>query len=237
MQTKKLHPLQKLEGKLGRDHSIKVVQSRQLRKAEQSFFQIFIINKEGRVSKQSVFEGLYSTGIKPYIDGWIDGHYYEEVEFGKTKLNLSETGLDLKLFKRVGKALKPSWSFMVAYETFGKAVRTLQETSQGLNCGIPPIATPLGYLLFSTGRLKVKDWYFPEGGNEGMPKLEGIGAVDKKHAERIRKETAGELKLFLKKGACHNKELEVPARKRAEIILRHFGRKSGRNQFAHVKHA
>jgi len=228
MQTNKLHPLQKLEGKLGRDHGIKVVH-KQLRKAEQSFFQIFIIDKEGRVSKQSVFEGLYSIGIEPYIDGWIDGHYYEEVEFGKTKINLSEAGLDLGLFKRVGKALKPSWSFMVAYESFVKAGRTLQETSQGLNCGIPPIATPLGYLLFSTGRLKVKDWYFPEGGNEGMPKLEGIGAVDGEHAERIRKETARELKLFLKEGACNNKELEAPAKKKAERILQNLKRSLARN--------
>lgn len=212
------HPLQKLEGELGRNHSVRVVR-KQLRKTEQSFFQIFLLDESGAISQQPVFEGLYSLGIKPDIDGWIDGHYYEEAEFEKSKLDLSEIGLDSELFKILGKTLKPSCSLMVAYETFGKAGRTLQETSQGLNCGIPPAATPLGYLISVTGRFKIKDWYFPEGGNEGMPKLEGIGAIDRKHSSRMRKETAKELKLFLRKGACADKELEMPARKRAERIL------------------
>ena len=214
---KDLHPLQKLEGELGRNHSIRVVR-KQLRKIEQSFFQVFLLDKSGVILQQPVFEGLYSLGIEPYIDGWIDGHYYEEVIL-EGRLSLSETGLDKELFKKLGKTLKPSWSLMVAYETFGKVGRTLRETSQGLNCGIPPVATPLGYLISVTGRFKIKDWYFPEGGNEGMPKLEGLGAVDRKHSARMRNETAKELKLFLKQGACDDKELEMPARKRAERIL------------------
>jgi hypothetical protein len=126
----------------------------------------------------------------------------------------------VELFRKLGKTLKSSWSFMVAYEAFGKVGKTLRETSQGLNCGIPTAATPLGYLLFITGRLKIKDWYFPEGGNEGMPKLEGIGAVDTKHAARMKRETAAELRLFVKKGKCQDKELEAPARKMAAEALK-----------------
>jgi len=217
-ENKELHPLQKLEGELGGGFDIRV-RIKQLKKVEQSFFSVFLADKSSRESENSVFEGLYSFGIEPYIDGWIDGHYYEEAIFKDRKIKLSETGLDLELFKKLGKALKPSWSFMVAYESFRGGGETLRETSRGLNCGVPPIATPLGYLLFKTGHLKVKDWYFPEGGNEGMPKLEGVGAVDRRHAARIRKETAGELKLFMGKGACDDKELETPARKRAERIL------------------
>ena len=214
-----MHPLQKLEGALGNEYGIKVSR-KQLKKSEQSFFQVFLIDKVCRKSEYPVFEGLYSLGIEPEIDGWIDGHYYEEAVFKGRKFSLRETGMDLKLFKKLGSALKPSWSFMVAYETFGERGRTLDETSRGLNCGIPPIATPLGYLLFTSGRFKVKDWYFPEGGNEGMPKLEGIGAVDRLHATRMKRETAKELKLFLKKGACHEGGLEQPAKERAEKILK-----------------
>jgi hypothetical protein len=212
------HPLEWLEGELGGGFRMQV-KWKKLKKAEQSFFQLFLLNNLGERSQNSVFDGLYSLGIEPYIDGWIDGHYYEDVLFERDRLDLSAMGLDLVLFKKLGSTLKPSWSFMVAYETFGDSGRTLRETSQCLNCGIPPITTPLGYLLFSTGRLKIKDWYFPEGGNEGMPKLEGIGAVDREHSARMRKETAKELKLFLRKGACSDRELEMPARKRAERIL------------------
>lgn len=214
-----LHPLKKAEGELGNHFRIRI-RIKQLRKAEQSFFQVFIIDKHGKESRQPVFEGLYSLGIEPDIDGWIDGHYYENARFEKESINLSEAGLVSELFKKLGRTLKTSWSFMVAYETFGETSRTLQETSQGLNCGIPPVATPIGYLLFNTGRVKIKDWYFPEGGNEGLPKLEGIGAVDREHAARMRKETAKELKLFLKKGACHDTELEMPAIKRAAEVLK-----------------
>ena len=214
-----MHPLHKLEGELAGGYHIRVAR-RPLKKAEQSFFQIFITDKQDVESEQPVFEGLYSLGIKPYIDGWVDGHYYEELSFKGRKMNLSETGLDFELFRKLGGAIKPSWSFMVAYESFWGRGRTLGETSRGLNCGIPPIATPLGYLLFTSGRLKVKDWYFPEGGNEGMPKLEGIGWVDRKHAARMKRETSAELGLFLKKGKCEDKELELPAKERARKILK-----------------
>jgi hypothetical protein len=215
---RKIHALQKLEGELARGFGIRV-RMKQLKKVEQTFFSVFIVDSSGRESDNPVFEGIYSSGIEPYIDGWIDGHYYEEAAFGGRRIKLSETGLDLKLFEKVGRTLRPSWSFMVAYESFEKAGKTITETSQGLNCGIPPVATPLGYLLFSTGRLKIKDWYFPEGGNEGMPKLEGIGFMDRKHAARMKKETVKEVSLFLKNGKCQNKELEVPAKRRAERVL------------------
>jgi len=114
------HPLRKLEGVLERGYSIKVAR-KQIKKAEQIFFQVFLVDNSGEESQQPVFEGLYSLGIEPYIDGWIDGHYYEDVRFKGRELNLSGTGLDFKLFKKLGKTLKPSWSFMVAYEAFGKA--------------------------------------------------------------------------------------------------------------------
>jgi len=50
--------------------------------------------------------------------------------------------------------------------------------------GIPPIVTPLGYMLFLIGfRTGFKDWYFAEGGNEELHKLQGYRVLNSQHAK------------------------------------------------------
>lgn len=193
---------------------------KQLKEIEHSYFQIFLLDRYGKKSKQPVFEGIYSLGIKPLnIHGWIDGYYYEKIQFQKTSLHLSEKELDSNLFKKLGSTIKSGWSLMVAYEMFWGKEKTLIETSKGLNLGIPPIATPLGYLLFNAGCLKIKDWYFPEGGHEGMQKLEGMKPGDREHAKKMIMESTRELRIFLKRKNL-NTELESHAKERAKKVLK-----------------
>ena len=96
-----------------------------------------------------------------------------------------------------------------------------EATARSLAIGIPPAATPLGYLLFSIGcGAGFRNWHFAEGGSEGPRKLQGFKALNSGHATLKAKELAQELRSFLQRTPQHKHlELEHAARKRALDIL------------------
>ena len=53
------------------------------------------------------------------------------------------------------------------------------ETNLGLQKGVPPPITELGYLLWNAGCTWFKDWYFSEGFREGDVKLQGEKPLNK----------------------------------------------------------
>ena len=98
-----------------------------------------------------------------------------------------------------------------------------QDTARSLALGIPPAATPLGYILFSIGcGAGFRDWYFAEGGSEGPRKLQGYKALNRQHAQLKIKETVRELTAFLSRPPSVTSELERAARDRALAILNKF---------------
>ena len=101
-----------------------------------------------------------------------------------------------------------------------------QDTARSLALGIPPVATLLGYMLFSAGcGAGFKDWYFAEGGGEGARKLQGYKALDEQHAQMKAKELVQELRVFLSRlPLAAGSELEMAARDRALAILADLGR-------------
>ena len=59
---------------------------------------------------------------------------------------------------------------MAEYES-----RPRTSTARALAAGVPPVATPLGALLFDLGcGVAFRDWYISEGGREGPRKLQGL---------------------------------------------------------------
>ncbi len=87
---------------------------------------------------------------------------------------------------------------------------------------IPPIATPLGYLLFLIGcGVGFKDWHVAEGGSEGPRKLQGYKALDIQHAKIKAKEIAVEVNNFLHRLPSGTlSQLEKAARDRALAVLK-----------------
>ena len=96
-----------------------------------------------------------------------------------------------------------------------------QDTARSLALGIPPAATPLGYLLFLVGcGVSFRDWYFAEGGSEGPCKFQGDKALSGQHAQLKTEEMVRELRAFLDRvPSTEGSELEEAARDRALAIL------------------
>ena len=101
-----------------------------------------------------------------------------------------------------------------------------QDTARSLALGIPPAATPLGYMLFLIGcGAGFRDWYFAEGGSEGPRKLQGYKALTKQQGRLKTEETIQELTAFLDRlPSAASPELERVARDRALAILNKFKR-------------
>ena len=94
------------------------------------------------------------------------------------------------------------------------------ETQLGLLAGIPPLATPLGALLHDVGSGdSFKDWYFPEGGQEGGRKLQGNRAFTDEQGREMAAQRAAELESFLSGPPRGPAEMDARARATAGPIL------------------
>jgi hypothetical protein len=183
------------------------------------YFQIFLQeDSTGRVSSEPVIIGLHNQGKYPSYN-WIEIIYFgSRASFGSGDQSLDISGkLSQKIFHYLADLIPPGGHMMVEYDSLEQ-----QDTARSLALGIPPIATPLGHLLFSAGcGVGFKDWHFAEGGSEGPRKLQGYKALNKQQAQLKAEETVKELTAFLDRIADREvSDLEKAARDRALAILK-----------------
>lgn len=183
-----------------------------------TYFQAFLSLADGHLSSEPLLLGLHNSGRYPAYN-WIDVIRYEgSLTFeGGEGLNLAALGLDRRLFRLLGQLIPPGGHLMVEYESEGQRL-----TERMLAVGIPPVATPLGYLLFLSGcGASLRDWYISEGGREGPRKLQGFRPLDEEDAGRKARAMAEELRQFLARAPREeHRQWERPARRLARRVLR-----------------
>ena len=186
------------------------------------YFKIFLLDNRGQVSEPPVVVGLYSSGPYPSYN-WMEViSLAEHVTFASPSegrgrmLDVRSIGLDMELLKRIADLIPPGGHIMIEYDSPEQ-----QETARALDVGIPPAATPLGYLLYSIGcGMGFRNWYFAEGGSEGPRKLQGYKTLNEEHARERAHDLARELLTFLERPAeLGHVDVEKPARQRAVQIL------------------
>jgi len=140
------------------------------------YFHLFLKrNKE--ISLDPIIFGLYNSGKYPG-QNWLEViHFNQIIEFSKEQsLDISEQA-ELEIFQHLGKILPPGGHMMIEYESEYRRL-----TARSLLVGVPPDATPIGRLLYISGcGYSIKNWYIPEGGKEGLRKLQGFKPLDRKH--------------------------------------------------------
>lgn len=174
---------------------------------EQRYFELYLIRDE-KIFKPPAFFGIYSFGRSSLgIKGWIDGDYCENISSDKVNVNLAELGLDVKLFKTLGNLIPAGGSMMVSYNMISYESNVHKDTIKALSIGMPPILTPIGYLLFHAGCWAYfRDWYYPEGGNEGPKKLQGFKPINWDDATMRAKEVIRMLEEFVEKKNIDDKQ-------------------------------
>ena len=217
-----MFPLKNLNGEALNGYRLYLGEVKQLRLSGWKGFKLHLKDSGGTLSTASVIEGIYSAGAKDGVKPWMDVVYFEEVEFlkeGKVEesLNLGLKGLDRRLFRYLGELIPAGGHLMVSYE---EEQRIHVDTVESLRLKIPPVLTPLGFLIFLGGFQYVKDWYLAEGGHEGPRKLWGEKAPDESWTEVFYEKTASQIREFMKtKPNPAYQKLEQKARKRSEEVL------------------
>ncbi len=196
------------------------LKSNQRKYVEQKDFEVYIIDLDGCHSIQPVVRGIFSAGRESIgIKEWMDIEYFEFVSFGCGRnLDLSASGLDLRLYNKLGSLISAGGSIMVAYQMFQGKSRVHEDTDYLLQHAIMPEATPIGYLLIHAGCLSFKDWYWPEGGREGPQKLQGFKPINKEQAKIKISHIINSLQNFLAK-QIRNEKIMQAGQERAKVIL------------------
>ncbi|AHC50592.1 hypothetical protein SUSAZ_00330 [Sulfolobus acidocaldarius SUSAZ] len=128
-----------------------VIESIDVKDTQIKELKTFILYVNGR----KVGRTFYFTGREYYLP-WI------EIDYDPW---LREIDGEVDLFNFIYNTLLPGGKLFVTY------IRD-KETAGMLYQGFSPADTPLGFSLLKAGFTWFKHWYFPEGGNEGAPKIQ-----------------------------------------------------------------
>ena len=207
------HPLAQLEGKPFVDATLEIMLGPKNRFGA-TYVQITLRDRAGKTS-QPLLLALHHSGQYP-SHNWIEVlSLTRNLNFPEREISLSERDLE-SLFGYLSDLIPPGGHMMVEYDS-----EEWEETRISIACGIPPVATPLGNILFRVGcGVALKDWHFAEGGSEGPRKLQGYKALNEEHRRARTGEMAAKLGSFLqseKPSICQ--QLWEAARGRAVQII------------------
>ncbi len=192
-------PLGALKGRTVGSRALHLLDVRRGRFPEEKRFRMGL-----RGAPDPVLEGIAFEGRTP-IRRWM------EFRYDPAPLRAGEPGA---LFRLLGRAVGPGGHLSVKYES--PEHRT---TARALAAGVPPPATPLGFLLWAGGARWFKDWYFSEGWLEGEQKLQGNVPLDATHKKQREKEARAELIAFLNRIDTFESSLKLPNLLRAKNLL------------------
>ncbi len=89
-------------------------------------------------------------------------------------------GIEIEVVRTLARLVPAGGHLMLEYDSRHRA-----STARALMARVPPVATPLGAMMFAAGcGVAFTDWYISEGGREGARKLQGFRALDAAHEDR-----------------------------------------------------
>jgi len=177
-------------------------------------FRAFLETDELGRTLEPVLTGLHHAGPHPG-QNWVEvTDFRGQVPVAGGDVEIPEA-IDVQIVERLAALVPPGGHLMMEYES---AHRRL--TSRALAQGVPPVATPLGGMMFAAGcGVALRDWYTPAGGREGPRKLQGHRAVDVEHERRRYPTTLQALERFLEASAELDWDLQVRCRPLAEATV------------------
>lgn len=185
------HPVQHLEGKSLGPYALRLTRLEPMAKSGWRLFELTLSGPEGDFAPP-VVTGIHSVGGRGVLP-WVEVlDYRPRLECQGRVLDLAAQERDVALFGLLAGLFPPGGHIMVGCE--GAAHR---ETHLAALKGVPPIATPLGWVLFRAGFPRVRFFGLAEGGWEGQQKLWAEKPLDEDAARRWRDATADELRRFL----------------------------------------
>ncbi len=179
------------------------------------YFQLFLRLPNGGLSHAFLL-GLHNSGRFPAYN-WIDVARYDGAASFAEGEDVALAGApERRLFRLLGDLIPPGGHLMLEYES-----AHARSTERMLSQGLPPVATPLGHLMFLAGcGASFRDWYISEGGREGPRRLQGFKPLDAASAGSRAAAMATELRAFLALPPDkERREWDIVARRLARRVL------------------
>lgn len=181
------------------------------------YFQLFLADAAGHLSRDHLALGLYNAGPYPGYN-WVEmAHYVPGAVFDDHAVDIAASGDDLALFEGLSALVPPGGHIMVEYDSPDQ-----QATARILTLGYPAATSPIGYRLFQVGCRSYRDWYISEGGREGPRKIQAFKPFND---EIEREKTAAllrDVQAVLAAPDGHGEWGEI-ARRNAAAILQELG--------------
>ena len=187
-----------------------------------TYFRCYLATPGGRTTAPVVF-GLQNSGPYPGFN-WVEVlDYFASLPLDSGGTFEVTAEVERALFERLAGVVPPGGHLMAEYDS---VARTL--TARALSARVPPVATPLGALLFEVGcGVAFRDWYISEGGREGPRKLQGFRALNEDHARTRGLEAAQVLDAFLAERGALAEDLRKVTFPLAESVLGELRRRFG----------
>ncbi|RLT39178.1 MAG: DUF1122 domain-containing protein [Chloroflexi bacterium] len=171
-------------------------------------------------------EGIGRTA-EPFLWGLINrgpfpGFNWVEVTDSTNRVSLDSgdeveipEGIDLQVIAALATLVPSGGHLMCEYDSKQRAT-----TARALMANVPPVATPLGAMMFAAGcGVAFTDWYISEGGREGARKLQGFRAIDDAHDDRRGREMLASLERFMPQARDLDWDIQAAVRPLAEAAI------------------
>ena len=161
-------------------------------KVGSDYYRIFIVSDAMGEADEPVCSGLINRGAFPGFN-WVEVTDFQARLTLKGEAIQIPEGIDGNIVKTLGRLVPTGGHLMMEYDSAHRRI-----TAKALAEQVPPVATPLGGMMFAANcGTWFTDWYISEGGREGPRKLQGFRAVDAEHAARRGREMLNGLEAFL----------------------------------------
>lgn len=171
--------------------------------------------------------GLLGPTTEPVISGLINrgpypGYNWVEVTASTDQVLLESgeavqvpEGIQLRIVEALAGLVPPGGHLMMEYDSPHRDM-----TARALAATVPPVATPLGAMMFAAGcGIAFTDWYISEGGREGPRKLQGFKALDAAHERRRGLEMLASLEAFMDRSKDVDWDIQMAVRPLAAATL------------------
>ena len=184
-------------------------------KVGSDYFRAFLVSHDLGRTGVPVVSGLINRGPFPGYN-WVeasDSTHRLPVADGD-EVSVPE-GIDLRIVQALASLVPPGGHLMLEYDSPHRAV-----TARALAANVPPVATPLGAMMFAAGcGIAFTDWYISEGGREGPRKLQGFRALDAEHEQRRGREMLIALEAFMGRSKDVDWDVQIAVRPLAQAAI------------------
>ena len=213
------HPLHAIEGVVVGNGVSLLFEVGPQNKVGSDYFRAFLDSALLGVTTEPVIFGLINRGPFPGYN-WVEvSDSTDLVAVGDGDTVQVPEGIQLRIVAALGSLVPAGGHLMLEYDSGHRAT-----TARALAANVPPVATPLGAMMFAAGcGVAFTDWYISEGGREGPRKLQGFRAFDAEHETRRSREMLASLEAFMARAKDVDWDVQMAVRPLAEatiIVLR-----------------